>query len=146
MHKYVRFGEVFSASVRHQLHPACSILIVTGVTDLLHAGASYLRIHQKGFGAVGVSNKYGKRAFARYPIFWGMKDVGGLPNPDPTDTGSWSGKQVKTEEISVDKELEDSKPREKRQAQNWAGFVFSQSDIFLSKTKFKVFLRGDHIL
>lgn len=47
------------------------------VVDLLHAGASYLRIHQKGFGAVGVSTKYGQRAFRRYPIFWGMKDVGG---------------------------------------------------------------------
>lgn len=30
---YVQFGEVF---------------------NLLHAGASYLRIHQRGFGAVGV--------------------------------------------------------------------------------------------
>ena len=103
-----------------------ALMSVSGMTDLLHAGASYLRIHQKGFGAVGVSTKYGKRAFARYPIFWGMKDVGGLPNPDPTDTGSWSGEQIKTEEISVDKELEDSKPREKRQAQNWAGFVLSR--------------------
>ena len=102
-----------------------ALLNVIRMADLLHAGASYLRIHQKGFGAVGVSTKYGKRAFARYPIFWGMKDVGGLPNPDPTDTGSWSGKQIKTEEISVDKELEESKPREKRQAQNWAGFVFA---------------------
>lgn len=104
---------------------ACSIvsLTVTGVADLLHAGASYLRIHQKGFGAVGVSTKYGKRAFARYPIFWGMKDVGGLPNPDPTDTASWSGEQIKTEEISVDQELEASKPGLKRQAQNWAGSV-----------------------
>lgn len=37
--KYVQFGEVF---------------------NLLHAGASYLRIHQKGFGAVGASKKYGK--------------------------------------------------------------------------------------
>ena len=106
------------------------------MTDLLHAGASYLRIHQKGFGAVGVSTKYGKRAFARYPIFWGMKDVGGLPNPDPTDTGTWSGEQVKMEEISVDKELEDSKPREKRQAQNWAGFVPSQSDSCLFEINF----------
>lgn len=96
---------------------------MTGVVDLLHAGASYLRIHQKGFGAVGVSTKYGKRAFARYPIFWGMRDVGGLPNPDPTDTGSWYGEQIKTKKISVDKELEASKPKEKRQAQNWAGFV-----------------------
>jgi alpha-1,3-glucan synthase len=40
--KYVQFGEVF---------------------NLLHAGASYLRIHQKGFGAVGVSKKYGKRSW-----------------------------------------------------------------------------------
>ena len=96
--------------------------------DLLHAGASYLRIHQKGFGAVGVSTKYGKRAFARYPIFWGIKDVGGLPNPDPTDTAAWSGQQVKTEEIFVDEELEASKAKLKRQAQNWAGFV-STSDL-----------------
>ena len=43
--KYVQFGEVF---------------------NLLHAGVSYLRVHQKGFGAVGVSNKYGARSFARY--------------------------------------------------------------------------------
>lgn len=99
------------------------LLTMIGVADLLHAGASYLRIHQKGFGAVGVSTKYGKRAFARYPIFWGMNDVGGLPNPDPTDTGSWSGEQVKATEITVDEELESSKPRLKRQAQNWAGSV-----------------------
>ena len=130
-----------SITVRVQLR---ALLTVTGMTDLLHAGASYLRIHQKGFGAVGVSTKYGKRAFARYPIFWGMKDVGGLPNPDPTDTGSWSGEQIKTEEISVDKELEDSKPREKRQAQNWAGFVLPQSASLLSKLKIKAFLeKGD---
>jgi alpha-1,3-glucan synthase len=42
--KYVQFGEVF---------------------NLLHAGASYLRTWQKGYGAVGVSEKYGKRSFAR---------------------------------------------------------------------------------
>ncbi len=50
---YIQFGEVF---------------------NLLHAAASYLRIHQKGFGAVGVSNKYGERSYARYPIF-----VSGFP-------------------------------------------------------------------
>jgi len=53
--RYVQFGEVF---------------------NVLHAGASYLRIHQKGYGAVGVSNKYGRRAYARYPIFWGLHDIG----------------------------------------------------------------------
>lgn len=52
---YVQFGEVF---------------------NLLHAAASYLRVHQKGFGAVGVSNKYGERSYARYPIFWGLKRIG----------------------------------------------------------------------
>ncbi len=100
-------------------------VLLTGVDviDLLHSGASYLRIHQKGFGAVGVSNKYGKRAFARYPIFWGMKDVGGLANPDPTDTAAWNGEHIKPDEVVVDEELEASKPRLKRQAQNWAGLV-----------------------
>ena len=52
-----------------------------------------------------------------------MKDIGGLANPDPTDTADWSGQQIKTEEISVDEELEASKPGLKQQAQNWAGFV-----------------------
>lgn len=117
-----------------------ALLTMVHVADLLHAGASYLRIHQKGFGAVGVSTKYGQRAFARYPIFWGMKDVGGtsvqhhiigspllnrsgLPNPDPTDTAPWSGEHIKPEEVFVDNDLEASKPTLKRQAQNWAGFV-----------------------
>lgn len=122
------------------------LLTVTVLADLLHAGASYLRIHQNGFGAVGVSTKYGKRAFARYPIFWGMKDVGGLPNPDPTDTGSWSGKHVKAEEISVDEELEASKPRQKRQAQNWAGFVPFPTNSFLSKTKSETYLERNSTL
>lgn len=54
-----------------------------------------------------------------------MKDVGGLANPDPTDTASWSGEPVKPEEISIDEGLEDSKAKLKRQAQNWAGFVYS---------------------
>ena len=44
--QYVQFGSVF---------------------NLLHAAVSYLRVHQGGFGAVGVSKKYGDRSFARYP-------------------------------------------------------------------------------
>ena len=88
--------------------------------DLLHAGASYLRVHQKGFGAVGVSAKYGKRSFARYPILWGIDKVGSLPNPDPTDTAPWNKEQVKTSDIPVDQELEAAKPDLKRQAQEWA--------------------------
>ncbi len=126
VHKYIRFGEVFSTYLLVDV-PYALLLTGNDVKDLLHAGASYLRIHQKGFGAVAVSNKYGKRAFARYPIFWGMKDVGGLANPDPTDTASWSGDHIKPDEVVVDDELEASKPKLKRQAQNWAGSVHSSS-------------------
>jgi alpha-1,3-glucan synthase len=98
--RYVQFGEVF---------------------NLLHAGASYLRIHQQGFGAVGVSKKYGKRSYARYPIFWGLKKVGKLPNPDPSDTGEWDKKLPKESDITVDPEFEAARPELKRQAQEWAG-------------------------
>lgn len=98
--KYVQFGEVF---------------------NLLHAGASYLRVHQQGFGAVGVSKKYGKRSYARYPIFWGLKKVGKLPNPDPSDTGEWDKKLPKESDIQVDPEFEAARPELKRQAQEWAG-------------------------
>ena len=98
--KYVQFGEVF---------------------NLLHAGASYLRIHQEGFGAVGVSKKYGKRSYARYPIFWGLKKVGNLPNPDPSDTGEWDKQLPKDEDIMIDAEFEGKRTELKRQAQEWAG-------------------------
>ncbi|EXJ79989.1 alpha-1,3-glucan synthase [Capronia epimyces CBS 606.96] len=98
--KYIQFGEVF---------------------NLLHAGASYLRVHQEGFGAVGVSKKYGKRSYARYPIFWGLKKVGNLPNPDPSDTGEWDKKLPKDSDIRVDPEFEARRPELKRQAQEWAG-------------------------
>jgi alpha-1,3-glucan synthase len=98
--RYVQFGNVF---------------------NLLHAGVSYLRIHQKGFGAVGVSKKYGKRSWARYPIFWGLSKIGKLPNPDPSDIGDFNGKKVKEELAVVDREFEDRRADLKRQAQEWAG-------------------------
>ncbi|EKG16141.1 Glycosyl transferase family 1 [Macrophomina phaseolina MS6] len=99
--RYVQFGEVF---------------------NLLHAAASYLRIHQKGFGAVGVSRKYGKRSFARYPIFWGLPQIGSLPNPDPTDTAEWDRNADKAlEDVPVDPEYEAGRGELKRQAQEWAG-------------------------
>ncbi|OJJ46764.1 hypothetical protein ASPZODRAFT_132904 [Penicilliopsis zonata CBS 506.65] len=98
--KYVQFGEVF---------------------NLLHGGASYLRVHQQGFGAVGVSKKYGKRSYARYPIFWGLKKVGNLPNPDPSDTGEWHRNQAPEGEITVDSSYEATRGDLRRQAQEWAG-------------------------
>ena len=98
--RYVQFGEVF---------------------NLLHAGASILRIHQKGFGAVGVSKKYGKRSWARYPIFWGLKKIGSLPNPDPTDLAEWDKKVADPNAIQIDNVFESGRAGLKRQAQEWAG-------------------------
>lgn len=100
--KYVRFGSVF---------------------NLLHAGASYLRIHQRGFGAVGVSKKYGDRSYARYPIFWGLSTIGQLPNPDPSDTADWSRDQENSKDanIIVDTVAESGRRHLRRQAQEWAG-------------------------
>ncbi|PVH93295.1 glycosyltransferase family 5 protein [Periconia macrospinosa] len=108
--KYVQFGEVF---------------------NLLHAAASYLRVHQRGFGAVGVSNKYGKRSYARYPIFWGLKEIGKLPNPDPSDTAPWEPGQ-ENEVITVDPEYEASRGDLRRQAQEWAGLeVDPKAELFV---------------
>nr|POE74642.1 cell wall alpha-1,3-glucan synthase ags1 [Quercus suber] len=109
--RYVQFGEVF---------------------NLLHAGASILRIHQKGFGAVGVSKKYGKRSWARYPIFWGLKKIGALPNPDPSDVAEWDKKLVDPSRIEIDKVLESDRAGLKRQAQEWAGLEQrADADLFV---------------
>ncbi|ORY61497.1 alpha amylase [Pseudomassariella vexata] len=93
------------------------------VFNLLHAGASYLRLHQRGFGAVGVSKKYGDRSLARYPIFWSLKEIGQLPNPDPSDTAEWNPEMEDLGEkgIKVDPAFEAARGDLRRQAQEWAG-------------------------
>jgi len=119
--------------------------------NLLHAGASYLRIHQHGFGAVGVSKKYGDRSLARYPIFWALKAIGHLPNPDPSDTAEWipeghgsglhspggSRAMIEREKEEI-KLLADPKKdhaqraRLRMQAQEWAGLeVNPDADLFI---------------
>lgn len=102
--KYVQYGSVF---------------------NLLHAGASYLRYHQRGFGAVGVSKKYGDRSLARYPIFWSLKTIGQLPNPDPSDTAAWEPEKdaatSSKEGIEVDQDFEGARGDLRVKAQEWAG-------------------------
>ncbi|KAF3761562.1 family 5 glycosyltransferase [Cryphonectria parasitica EP155] len=102
--KYVQYGSVF---------------------NLLHAGASYLRYHQRGFGAVGVSKKYGDRSLARYPIFWSLKNIGQLPNPDPSDTAAWEPEKDATSSskdgIEIDEAFEASRADLRVKAQEWAG-------------------------
>lgn len=94
--KYAQFGNVF---------------------NLLHAGVSYLRFHQRGFGAVGVSKKYGKRSWARYPIFWCLEKIGSLPNPDPSDTAALEDNS--NAEAPV--QSQEQRITDKLQAQKWAG-------------------------
>lgn len=102
--KYVQYGTVF---------------------NLLHAGASYLRYHQRGFGAVGVSKKYGDRSLARYPIFWSLKSIGQLPNPDPSDTAEWEPEKdvsVSSKEgVEINTEFEAQRGELRVKAQEWAG-------------------------
>ncbi|KAL3474030.1 hypothetical protein BJX99DRAFT_232288 [Aspergillus californicus] len=94
--KYCQFGNVF---------------------NLLHAGASYLRWHQRGFGAVGVSDKYGQRSWARYPIFWSLGKIGSLPNPDPSDTAAVGADS----DVQVPVQSREESVHDKLQAQKWAG-------------------------
>ncbi|RAL13908.1 alpha-1,3-glucan synthase [Aspergillus homomorphus CBS 101889] len=110
--KYVQFGDVF---------------------NLLHCAANYLKIHQNGFGAVGVSKKYGKRSYARYPIFWGLKSIGALPNPDPSDLAEWDHNASSSpEEITIDAEFEANRVSLKKQAQEWAGLkVDPDAELFV---------------
>ncbi|KAF2011183.1 glycosyltransferase family 5 protein [Aaosphaeria arxii CBS 175.79] len=109
--KYVQFGEVF---------------------NLLHAAASYLRIHQRGFGAVGVSRKYGKRSFVRYPIFWGLSHVGSLPNPDPSDTAAWDKDHKLPDAVTINDEQEAQRGALRTQAQEWAGLhVDPDAELFV---------------
>ncbi|KAF2194680.1 glycosyltransferase family 5 protein [Zopfia rhizophila CBS 207.26] len=109
--KYIQFGEVF---------------------NLLHAGASYLRLHQKGYGAVGVSKKYGKRSFARYPIFWGLSKIGSLPNPDPSDTAAWSKHDSLPNSVTIDNEQESHRRILRTEAQEWAGLqVDAEAELFV---------------
>ncbi|KAI0950602.1 hypothetical protein AcV7_009015 [Taiwanofungus camphoratus] len=98
--KYVQFGNTF---------------------NLLHAAASFISTHQKSIGVAGVSDKYGKRSWARYPALWTLKHVDSLPNPDPTDIAALDENPVSVRDIQIDEAAEAQRPEHKRQAQEWAG-------------------------
>ena len=79
--KYVQFGNTF---------------------DLLHTAASFISVHQNSVGVAGVSDKYGKRSWARYPALWTLKHVDSLPNLDPTDIEALDTKPVSTKNVAID--------------------------------------------
>lgn len=109
--KYVQFGNTF---------------------NLLHAAASFISVHQKSVGVAGVSDKYGKRSWARYPALWTLKHVDSLPNPDPTDIAALDEKPVEARAVQIDEAAEAARPELKRQAQEWAGIKQDpDSDLFV---------------
>ena len=109
--KYVQFGNTF---------------------NLLHAAASFISVHQKSIGVAGVSDKYGKRSWARYPALWTLKHVDSLPNPDPSDIEALDQNPVAAKDVVVDHDAEAKRPEMKRQAQEWAGLAQDpDSDLFV---------------
>ncbi|KAJ7172450.1 modular protein with glycoside hydrolase family 13 and glycosyltransferase family 5 domains [Mycena filopes] len=109
--KYVQFGNTF---------------------NLLHAAASFISVHQKSIGVAGVSDKYGKRSWARYPALWTLKHVDSLPNPDPSDIAALDEKPTAAKDVEIDQVAEAARPEHKRQAQEWAGISQDpNSDLFV---------------
>ncbi|KAG2142801.1 uncharacterized protein EDB93DRAFT_1157751 [Suillus bovinus] len=109
--KYVQFGNTF---------------------NLLHAAASFISVHQKSIGVAGVSDKYGKRSWVRYPALWTLKHVDSLPNPDPTDIAALDENPVAMREVQIDQAAEAQRPEMKRQAQEWANIKQDpNSDLFV---------------
>ncbi|KAG8940827.1 Cell wall alpha-1,3-glucan synthase ags1 [Tulasnella sp. 424] len=109
--KYVQFGNTF---------------------NLLHAAASFISVHQKSIGVAGVSDKYGKRSWARYPALWTLKHVDSLPNPDPSDIAALDEQKIDVKDIQVDAAAEAQRPEHKRQAQEWAGIAQDpNADLFV---------------
>ncbi|KAF9483766.1 modular protein with glycoside hydrolase family 13 and glycosyltransferase family 5 domains [Pholiota conissans] len=109
--KYVQFGNTF---------------------NLLHAAASFISTHQKSVGVAGVSDKYGKRSWARYPALWTLKHVDSLPNPDPSDIAALDETPMAARDVQIDEEAEAVRPEHKKQAQEWAGIRQDpDSDLFV---------------
>ena len=87
---------------------------------MLHAAASFISVHPKSVGVAGVSDKYGKRSWARYPALWTLKHVDSLPNPDPTDIAALDESPLSVKDVQIDQEAEAKRREFKRQAQEWA--------------------------
>lgn len=80
---------------------------------------------------MGVSKKYGKRSLARYPIFWGLNNIGSLPNPDPNDIAHWD-KNAKVPKAVIDSVQEEQRALLRVQAQEWAGIdIDSTAELFV---------------
>ncbi|CED84497.1 modular protein with glycoside hydrolase family 13 and glycosyltransferase family 5 domains [Phaffia rhodozyma] len=109
--KYVQFGNTF---------------------NLLHAGAAFISVHQNSVGVAGVSDKYGKRSWARYPALWTLRTIDSLPNPDPTDIAALDEEPIAVDKVVIDEVAEKLRPENKRLCQEWAGLKQDpKSDLFV---------------
>ncbi|KAF8892560.1 glycoside hydrolase family 13 and glycosyltransferase family 5 protein [Infundibulicybe gibba] len=118
-----------NAEFQGTLYKICPI---RNTFNLLHAAASFISVHQKSIGVAGVSDKYGKRSWARYPALWTLKHVDSLPNPDPSDIAALDEKPTEARDVQIDQEAEAARPELKRQAQEWAGIKQDpNSDLFV---------------
>jgi alpha-1,3-glucan synthase len=81
---------------------------------------------------VGVSDKYGKRSWARYPAMWTLKHVDSLPNPDPRDIEALDEHAIAAKDVKIDEAAEALRLEHKRQVQEWAGIKQDpHSDLFV---------------
>lgn len=100
--------------------------------NLLHAAASFISVHQNSVGVAGVSDKYGKRSWARYPALWTLRTIDSLPNPDPTDIAALDEQPIAVDKVVVDVVAEKLRPENKRLTQEWAGIRQDpQADLFV---------------
>ena len=68
-----------------------------------------------------MSDKYGKRSWARYPALWTLRTIDSLPNPDPTDIAALDEQPIAVDKVVVDVVAEKLRPENKRLTQEWAG-------------------------
>jgi alpha-1,3-glucan synthase len=98
--KYVQYGNTF---------------------NLLHAATMYIRYHQNGEGAGGVSDLYGYRCQKRYPTLWALKKMALIQNPNPVD-------YLDPSEDKFVEDMDEEQFKEfKRSTQGWAGLEIDDS-------------------
>ncbi len=65
-------------------------------------------------------------------VFWGLSQIGQLPNPDPSDMEQWDPNAKHQKDVTIDKGFESSRGDTRRQAQEWAGLeVDPEAELFV---------------
>ena len=65
-------------------------------------------------------------------VFWGLSQIGQLPNPDPSDMEQWDPNFKHQKDVSIDRDFESSRGETRRQAQEWAGLeVDPEAELFV---------------